>query len=601
MFLPEIDNDNNSRSMISTWRGYNHNYRIGDGEFYDVLNLSSDHYPLLSPRKKRVKLIEDKNIRGAMLSDNTLCYLAGDILHYGSKTFDFAGMIPESTSEQQIVRFGAYALIFPLGLYANLITGAEHGRIGSSYTAGTGVTITYTMCDSTGDALHNVTAGAEAPESPSDGDYWLDTKAGEEGLNIWDKSQSMWKPVATTYIKISIPGSGLDKLFSVDDTVTMNSALTDINNGSVIQAIGTDYIVVIGLIASGVTYSETTDSAWTFHMERKVPKLDYVCVDDNRVWGCHYGAAADGEMVNEIYASKLGDFRNWYSYSGIATDSYALSVGVGGEWTGCISYRGYPTFFKEDAIFRIFGSVPAEYQLSVSTCRGVQKGSYRSLAVVSEYLIYKSASDVVVYDGSSPVSISAPLGREQVFYDAVGGGCLGKYHVAMQTAKGERYYFVYDMQNHLWEREDALGLRWFTASENGQIYALTETAVYGIGANDNALFAHPLVSEETVEWVAETGDIGLDAPEYQWLNSLTLRVYIAPKSEVQVWVSYDDNPFEELITLRGIGTVATHTIPAGSPRHDHFRIRFAGHGDMRLYTLSMTIHGESEENGEYHF
>ena len=42
-----------SRSMIDVFGGYNHNIRISDAEFYDMKNLTSSHYPVLSSRDKR--------------------------------------------------------------------------------------------------------------------------------------------------------------------------------------------------------------------------------------------------------------------------------------------------------------------------------------------------------------------------------------------------------------------------------------------------------------------------------------------------------------------------------------------------------------------
>lgn len=90
MYLPENLPNTNTRAMVDTWRGYNHNYRISAGEFYDMENMSSDFYPLLTPRKKRAKLIEDTNIRGITLTGNSLVYLAGNTLHYGSKTYDLS-------------------------------------------------------------------------------------------------------------------------------------------------------------------------------------------------------------------------------------------------------------------------------------------------------------------------------------------------------------------------------------------------------------------------------------------------------------------------------------------------------------------------------
>ena len=53
MKLPLLNEIPATREMIEVFSGYNHNLRIGEGEFYDMKNLSSDDYPVLSPRRKR--------------------------------------------------------------------------------------------------------------------------------------------------------------------------------------------------------------------------------------------------------------------------------------------------------------------------------------------------------------------------------------------------------------------------------------------------------------------------------------------------------------------------------------------------------------------
>ena len=39
--------------MIDTFRGYNHNLRITDGEFFDMCNLTGDHFPVIAARNPR--------------------------------------------------------------------------------------------------------------------------------------------------------------------------------------------------------------------------------------------------------------------------------------------------------------------------------------------------------------------------------------------------------------------------------------------------------------------------------------------------------------------------------------------------------------------
>ena len=53
MRLPKMNVLAASRTVTEIFGGYNHNLRIGDGEFYDMKNLTSAYYPILSPRGKR--------------------------------------------------------------------------------------------------------------------------------------------------------------------------------------------------------------------------------------------------------------------------------------------------------------------------------------------------------------------------------------------------------------------------------------------------------------------------------------------------------------------------------------------------------------------
>ena len=102
----------------------------------------------------------------------------------------------------------------------------------------------------------------------------------------------------------------------------------------------------------------------------------------------------DGEAVNEIYASKLGDFRNWRCFEGLSTDSYAAARGSDGAFTGAVSYLGNPIFFKERCMERVYAGSQGAHQIVTTECSGVQKGSAKSLQVVGGVLYYLSDEGV---------------------------------------------------------------------------------------------------------------------------------------------------------------------------------------------------------------
>ena len=77
MKYPRLSEMNTSREWLDTFGGYNHTLRIGEGEFYEMTNLSSDNYPILSPRPKRgIYISETINPQG-MVAKDALCYVDG--------------------------------------------------------------------------------------------------------------------------------------------------------------------------------------------------------------------------------------------------------------------------------------------------------------------------------------------------------------------------------------------------------------------------------------------------------------------------------------------------------------------------------------------
>ena len=53
MKYPTLRVQQSSRDMVDVFRGYNHNLRIGEDEFYDMKNMTSDFYPVMAPTKPR--------------------------------------------------------------------------------------------------------------------------------------------------------------------------------------------------------------------------------------------------------------------------------------------------------------------------------------------------------------------------------------------------------------------------------------------------------------------------------------------------------------------------------------------------------------------
>ena len=105
--------------------------------------------------------------------------------------------------------------------------------------------------------------------------------------------------------------------------------------------------------------------------------------------------------------------------------------------------------WKEDCVHRIYGTQPANFQLTTLHCEGVQAGSWQSVTDVNGVLFYKGRAHVLAYDGSLPAIVSGNLG--EVRYGDAAGGCIGDvYYVSMRKADGAYELLTYDTKKYIW-------------------------------------------------------------------------------------------------------------------------------------------------------
>lgn len=534
----------------------------------------------------------NESIRAMLLKNGKLAYLIKNTMYWNGYSFDFS-RYADGIEEQQLISYGAYILIFPMGVYVNTNDVSDYGYLGAQYE--TAETITYSMCNLDG-AEYSYTLAETAPEEPEDGQYWMKQSNEGDALYQWSETMAMWTAVSTTYVKIKVSGNAeCFSVFDLNDAIFIeNSSVEALNTTNTIAAMGTveeddvssAYIVVTGIL------QKTIEQETSVKFKRRIPTLDYVCVSNNRVWGCHYGPTDDG-MVNEIYACKLGDPKNWYSYQGTAQDSYALSMGDDGEFTGAYTYQGYPLFFKENNIYKIYGTYPAAYQLTTYDCRGVQKGSSKSIAIVDEYLVYKSINDICVFDGNYPVSLSDKLGKRS-FTDCAAGAYMSKYYASMKE-DGKHAIYVYDFKTNLWMRDEEVEIEEFVSTKSGELYGRTKIGIISFGNENDNLGLEPVVGEEeVVEWFAETGNFGFDSPDRKFVTNIKIRAAVEFGARMKLEVYYDDAGKwkEHWIDKGGMssdGKVRTFEIPILPVNCDTMRMRLSGIGKVEIYSIAKKI------------
>lgn len=565
-YIPQQGETQVNREMISAFGGYNHAPRINDNEFYEMQNLTSDMWPLVSTRARRGRVRQLLKPNGLYAHDK-LCWVDGTQVYY-----DGSAVGTVTDGEKKIIGMGAYILIWPDKVGYNTKTN-EFFQLGNQTTTQT--TASVTLCRMDGTPYDNYTTSDTAPANPEDGQYWLDTSNTPNVLKQYSASYGMWNSIATTYVKISATGIGTG--FEEFDGVEISGMTDETLNGSfVLYGATSDSIVIVAVIGEAFTQTDSIT------VQRKIPDMDYMTEHENRIWGC-------SSANHEIYCCVLGDPKNWYRYLGVSTDSYAVTVGTPGVFTGCVTHQGYVLFFKDNIIHKVYGNKPANFQLASVNCRGVQQGSERSLVVVNETLFYKSRTDVCVYGGALPESISPALGMVR-YRNAAAGADGAKYYISMQREDtGEWEMFAYDGNRGLWHKEDGMHAKYFAAYDS-DLYFISEDdkclyTVHGLlthYADDDAAL------EPILPFVAQTGDIGLESPDGKYLQRFQLRLDTDDKTLLRVEAQFDtEDTWHELERINYTRR-KTFSIPVPPQRCDAMRLRIIGKGAFRLHAFAKT-------------
>ena len=576
MRMPTLTPQQESVSQVDVFGGFNHNLRIGDGEFYDMQNLTSDRYPQMASMSPRGSHI-GKHADG-MIAKDALCYVSGGEFYIGDHAV--AGLAL-TAGKKRLVSMGAYVIILPDKMWVNTIDPTQHGSIEAEWS-GDSVEISMCLRDGTNQTVKYT--GATPPENPENMELWIDTSSQKHTLKMWSETTSMWVAQATTYVKISAPGIGT--AFSQYDGVELQISglpdtpaykqIKDLNGAAVLWGKDDGYIVVVGIVDQSVTLGGVDTPGFSMSVSRKMPEMDFVIEHNNRLWGCRYGLNRKQEVVNELYASKLGDFKNWSCFMGISTDSYSVSLGSDGPFTGAVTHGNYPIFFKENCLHKVYGQMPSNFQVQTTSCRGVQKGCADSLAIVNEVLYYKAKNGVCAYDGSIPAEVSSQFG--ELRYENANAAAHGsKYYVSMARADtGERELLVYDTGKGLWHREQDPGIEGMCSCA-GVLYAALQDRIITLSGAPGT---------DAVEWNATTGIIGALTPENKYLQRLSIRMILGKGSRVRILAQYNSvGQWEELAELEGTD-MRSFAFTVRPVRCDHLRLKFVGLGKCIVYAIA---------------
>ena len=228
--LPQmLYSDGIKKAKQTEFKGYNHNLYAKDGELWDMKNLTSDLYPLLSPRLPRyvVETLEKPN--GFYAKDGMYWVDGTGFYADGEKKGDVAD------SRKQFTSIGAYVIILPDKKWYNRLTG-EFGDMETSWSGSVKI---------------------------QDGTY-----AGESAE-------------ANT---IYAAGANWADTFQVGDAVAISGCTTHESNNQtiIIREIDGDNL---RFYENSFTINAGGDTE-SLAIAREMPELDFICENENRLWGC---------------------------------------------------------------------------------------------------------------------------------------------------------------------------------------------------------------------------------------------------------------------------------------------------------------------------
>lgn len=518
-----------NKQMIGVFGGLNQSSVGADNEFLDMKNVSSRLYPSLTLCEQSVPFADLSEPFQFFWKNDNYFITADTIMKQGENGKRLK--LNRKDLDRTLVGMGAYICIFPDKQVYNTATG-ELLDMEASYTQSGSISI--------------------APVS--------------EGSSF-----------------VKIQGTNLGKAFKKDDVVTLSgfTQYTDVLNGAkAIKEIGDNFIVITAVDENGAALRSITEESGV-KIERKLPDLDFVCEFNNRLWGC-------SSANHEIYASKLGDPTNWNSYQGTAADSYAVSVGSDGDFTGVISQQGYVVFFKEDYIHTIYGTKPSNFSLDTVQARGVMKGCSKSLCHVNETVMYVGRDAIMAYTGGMPESVSDKLNLR--WDSAVANQWKGKYYVDLTFFKKTTTY-VYDLVHNVWMKEDEhenkLLSRFYA---NGILFETREKERH----ISSRFTSREEIRSGDMDWYLESVYLEEGTIDQKKVHSLQFNVELEVDAYFAVYVRYDNDT-----TWRRVASVTadrrnTYTVPLKLKKCERYQYRLEGHGWFILYGMSKTIGKGSE-------
>lgn len=548
------------QSLQLQFGGYNHSASCSEGQIWYESNMSSLAYPFLRPRRNRPA--SDIPAQYALFSHNALGWVEGDQLWYDGHLVDYV-----TRSDKQIAVMGNRIVIWP----DKVILNATYKLSGTYATLDA---LKASVPDPSENDAYGVGNSVPYEIYVYNGTEWVSNGPELEPIRISKSFSSVhfkdgtYKGVPAEANTIVLPENAEALGFKVGDAVTVAGCTKhpENNKTAIIREIEGnelrfyEFVFVLHGENGNIDYDEYGSISIT----RDCPDMDVICAANNRLWG-----AKD----DTVYASALGDPCNFHVFDGLTTDSWFQTTGTPGRFTACTMYLGYPMFFKERLICKVYGANAENFQTSLSATTGVKDGAWRSLAIAGEVLYYLSPNGLTAYTGGLPEDLSAPFGAAR-HTDCVSGTDGRRLFLCMH-ATGYYDLFCLDTQSGLLRRENHSFVKMFTCYQ-GVLYGLgSAVEIFNMDTGDGW-------PDSTVEF----GDFTEQSMNRKSPTSMQMRLRMDEGATLRVSVMYDSSGEWRPVKTFTATKKMSFTYPIKLRRCDHYRLKLVGTGYWELQAMS---------------
>lgn len=561
MKFPKIAAKANPSAQITQFGGINRQADARPGEFTQMTNLCSDAYPNLTPRPSREKISLTEGI-GKIQA----------VIASGDEAFEgFTGIadghfyykgtqIPMEDEQMRLAdesfclaEFNGKILIAPCMYYYSPFPAVE-----------------------TRETVQMVRRMSRGVRGVSVRIYGQGDTSQLDNVSNYLQAEVDWGSIFNVGDAVALSGFTGD--LEENNTRDIDSRNQSAEEGrpvsAIVEKIETNrlYLQLYNRKGSRLVFQKSSQNASgqqaTIDVTVPIPQMNWICVHLNRLWGTN----PNGER---IYASKIGDPFNFYTFEGLATDSWYSEVGTRGGFIGLCSYRDNIVAFKQDYIHQVYGDKPSNYSIpkQLSDCGCLDM---RSVCQVGAVLYFLGSGGFYAYTGGQPRLISEPLRRDYQRAAAMTDG--KKYYVSAKEEGGRAELMVFDPQRWMWHQEDGLEAVGFFRS-GGKLYAASGDALYCFEKG-----------EETVAWMAEFVPMTEDATLEKGICDLFVQAEIFSGSKMKVFSAVDGQEFVLWSVLEGSG-FQTFRVPLRLRKGSRYQIRLEGEGKVLLHAVERILYG----------